>query len=191
MSPSSFPRQLVLAALAAALWPAAWLVLAPVLGGPGALAAHLLVTGACHVGALAAAAGRRPLPTFGLVLGLGGAVLVLAPGSREGLLALAGVVGACRALVSGSGGSPARVLLREGALLGLGLLLARSVAGPGIAGQCLAIWAFGLVQSAWVLVAGPHPGVRRGAAGVDPFERSRAALRTIVEAGAGRGGGAR
>lgn len=66
----------------------------------------------------------------------------------------------------------------EVALALLGLTLARAAGGPGLVGTALAIWAFGLVESAWFL------GRRMKATSepaADPFEEALRGARAVLD----------
>jgi hypothetical protein len=74
--------------------------------------------------------------------------------------------------------APARALALELVLAAAGLALARLAFAPSLAGTALAIWAFGLVQSAWPLL-----GEVRAAEvpGLDPFDEARRRAEALLD----------
>jgi hypothetical protein len=165
-----FGRSLLFAALAAAAWPAFALLAGPGLGAERALRLYVVSAGALYAALLApsAAAGARA-GLVALAIGSGTALLDRSVAGAAAGAALALAV--CRGAILFRR-RPARHLALELALGAGGLALARAAAAPTVAGAALGIWAFGLAQSAWFLVAGAE---RRppDAAGVDPFEDAR------------------
>jgi hypothetical protein len=173
-----FGRTLVFAALAALALPAAWLLLAPLLGARLALGVPLLVALALYVVGLAP--DRRAAASAGVLAALlGAAVLALATTRGELALGAAAVLAVARSGLLFRA-PPLRAIALECVLAGGGLVLAALLAGPGPLGAALGLWTFGLVQAAYFLVGGPR---RRpaGAAGRDPFDAAHARLRRLLE----------
>jgi hypothetical protein len=113
-------------------------------------------------------------------------LLALGPwlGSRHALFLH---LGACAALYLARFGRarlraarrrPLRGLAVEVALATLALALARAVGGPGPIGTALAIWAFGLAESAWFLVG---RGVSAEEPALDPFEEALRRARAVLD----------
>jgi hypothetical protein len=173
---NTFARSAVFGA-AAACGVMPWLlVVAPLWGVRGALAAYLVAGTAAYVAAIAPAR-RRGCGCGALVGLLGAGLAVLAhagPALAVGLavllaLARSGVLYRAR---------PARAAVLEITLVAGGLLFARFLAGSSLFSVMLALWSFVLVQSVFFLVGGVH--ARESAAHKDPFdaayERATAAL---------------
>jgi len=74
--------------------------------------------------------------------------------------------------------APARALSVELALGAAGLGLARLVFDPSLAGTALAIWAFGLAQSAWLLLGGANPAEPPD---LDPFDEARRRSEALLD----------
>lgn len=76
------------------------------------------------------------------------------------------------------GRTPLRAAAIELALATLGVALAHAVGGPGLTGSALAIWAFGLAESAWFLAAAaPAPDEPA----TDPFDEALRRARSVLE----------
>jgi hypothetical protein len=73
---------------------------------------------------------------------------------------------------------PLRAAAVELALATLGLALARAAGGDGLTGSALAVWAFGLVESAWFL-GGAAPAPDEPAP--DPFDEALRRARSVLE----------
>lgn len=174
----SFARTLLFAALAALALPAAWLLIAPLLGGR--LALGLPVLAALALYAIGLAPDRRSAATAGaLVTLLGAALLVLAATRAELALGAAAILAVVRSGLLFRA-PPLRAIALECALAGGGLALAALVAGPGPLGAALGLWTFGLVQGGYFLVGGsrrrPGDADRR-----DPFDAAHARLQRLLE----------
>jgi hypothetical protein len=75
---------------------------------------------------------------------------------------------------------PARAIVIEMTLGGLGLAFASWLATPGWSGDALGLWGFALVQSLYFLV--PGRGREKSGIGIgDPFERARERLLGLLE----------
>jgi len=74
--------------------------------------------------------------------------------------------------------APGRALAVELGLGAAGLALARLAFEPSLAGTALAIWGFGLVQSAWPLL-GESPAAEPP--GLDPFDEARRRLEALLD----------
>ena len=74
--------------------------------------------------------------------------------------------------------APGRALALELALGAAGLALARLAFAPSLAGTVLAIWAFGLVQSAWPLLG---EGRAAELPGLDPFDEARRRAEALLD----------
>ncbi len=178
MSWNGFSRSLVFAAVAAAGWPAVWLLATPLLGTGAALSLYLTGVAAVYVFGIAPRPARGALAGMA-ALALGAAVLVLARGPVEVAIGSALAIGAVRSGMLYRARS-ARAVAAEAALLAGGLALARFLAVPGPLGAALGIWGFFLVQSVFFLIGGVSE--RRPAAGdLDPFELARTRLAALLE----------
>ncbi|MBW2273981.1 MAG: hypothetical protein JRG96_11970 [Deltaproteobacteria bacterium] len=175
---NSFAGTLVFGAVCAALLPAAWLLLGPVMGRDEAAALYLAAAGTLY------AAGLAPSPRRSIWVGcvMGGLSLLLLVVARDLVEVAAGMA----LLLAGfrccslhrSGGT--RTLAVE-AVLGLGgLALAGLLAGPGPVGIALALWGYFLVQAVFFLVAGLRVRSLRPP-DEDPFERARSRLLALLE----------
>ncbi len=167
-----FSRTLVFGALAAVGWPAAALLLTVVVDARDALAIYLVGVAAVYVAGL----GRSPRRALGnglLALALGVALLLLAPGMGTVALGAALLVGLGRFRLHGGGERRTRAAVLELGTLGLGLVLARALAGPSPIAVGLALWAFFVAQSLYFLA----PGVRRSRTDVDSIDPFDLAVR--------------
>jgi hypothetical protein len=170
MRADGFGRSLAFAAIAGVAWPAFALVAGPILGMRAALALYLVMGAAVYAGGLATS--RVRAIGAALVAAAIGAAFACA-GLDLGAVALGAAVGLG---VARSGvvhrANAARALAVEALLLGGGLALARFLASPTLLGTALAIWGFGLVQSAFFAIGGVRE--RSGeSGGPDRFERAR------------------
>jgi hypothetical protein len=170
MKADGFGRSLAFAAIAGIAWPAVALVAGPTLGTRAALALYLVASAAVYAGCLATS--RVRAIGAALVAALIGAAFAVA-----GLDLAAVALGAAVGLGVARSGvvfrtNAARALAVEALLLGGGLALARFLASPTLLGAALAIWGFGLVQSAFFAIGGMR---ERSVAsdGLDRFERAR------------------
>ena len=171
-----FARTLVFGALAALGVPAAWLLLAPVLGS--SLLLSLYWTGlAIAYPAWIAGSLRRGLAA-GALAGFGALVLLaFLPGPPVAALGTALLIAAVRSGFLYRAPQP-RLLVLEALLLVGGLGVANALASPGVLGEALAVWGYFLVQSLYFLVARPRP--RAATPGGDPFERASERLERLL-----------
>lgn len=169
-----FGRALLLAAAGAGALPVLAAGIAPWTGGAAALGLAAAAVAAawapvCTPRARGSAVTAAGLALLGTGLALGGAH------PARVAVALAAGLGAARAawLLPGR---PGPVLLREAAVLGAGIALAR--AWGGTAAPLAAAWALLLVQAG--AFAWPARGGRARAAQPDAFERAAARLRALT-----------
>jgi len=175
---NSFTGTLVFGAVCAALLPAAWLLLGPLMGRGDAAALYLAAAGTLYAAGLAPTL-RRSLLVGCLMGGLSLGLLCLARDLVEVAVGMALLLSGFRCFsLHQSGGL--RTIAVE-AVLGLGgLALAGILAGPGPVGIALAIWGYFLVQAVFFLVGGLrlrslHPSSE------DPFEGARSRLLALLE----------
>lgn len=76
---------------------------------------------------------------------------------------------------------PARGLVVELGLVVGGLLFARFVNFPGPLGAAFSIWAFFLLQSVFFLLPSSEPKRAEPVPDLDPFDRARARVMTLLE----------
>jgi hypothetical protein len=170
----SFARAAVFAAVAAAATLPALALLVGPLGLPAALGLWLGVVAAGHL-ALVAPRGAPGLAVAGLTAAAAVLLVVARVPLRELALGLALAIAGGRTLLYRA--RPARALCLEVILVAGGLALARLFVGPTPASLALAIWAFLLVQSLFLLVPGPTPRHDR----TDPFDEACAHLESLLE----------
>jgi hypothetical protein len=174
----TFGRSAVFAAVAAAGWPP-WLIVAgPILGAGPVLALYLVIVTAAYLAGMGPPGARR------LAVGAGAAVLGCALAAAvhttsELALGLGALLATARSGVLYRS-RPGRAVVAEVALVGGGLLFARTLATPSPFGVMLAVWGFFLVQSTFFLVGGvaarPRAGARR-----DPFEEAHAQATALLD----------
>ncbi len=178
MKADGFGRSVAFAAIAGIAWPAFALFAGPILGTRAALALYLVAGAAAYAGCLAT--GRVRAIGAALVTAAIGAAFACV-GAGLGAVALGAAVGLG---VARSGvvfrTSAARALAVEAVLLGGGLALARFLAAPTLLGAALAIWGFGLVQSAFFAIGGVRERSAESA-GPDRFERARRRAAELLE----------
>jgi hypothetical protein len=175
---SSFSGTLVFGAVCAALLPAFWLVLGPVMDRGDAAALYLALAGTLYT------AGLAPTLRRSLCVGcaMGGLSLLLLSVSRdlvEVALGMALLLAGFRSFsLHQSGGL--RTIAVEAALGLGGVALAGVAYGPGPVGIALAIWGYFLVQSIFFLVGGLRTRSLRPS-DEDPFDRARSQLLALLE----------
>ncbi len=147
-----FGRTLIFGALAAAGWPLLMALTSWLWAPVNALAVYLVGLSAVYVAGLGDRP-RRALRCGILTLVVGALAVTLGPGLFFTVLGAAGLLGFGRLLLLNRD-RPARGLTMEVAVLGAGLLLAGSVAGPEPLQVSLAIWVFFLAQSLYFLAPG-------------------------------------
>lgn len=147
-----FGRTILFGGLAAAGWPAVALLLRPIASPSGALAIYLLAVASVYVAGLGASP-RRALGAGIIAVVMSAGVLALAPGLGSVVAGAVAIVAVGRVRLFQRGGL-ARTLAIEGATLTVGLLLARTLAGPDPISVALALWAFFLPQSLYFLLGG-------------------------------------
>ena len=165
---NGFSRTVLFAALAAAgVTP--WLVLAgPILGGSRSLAIYLVAAAALYLGGLAGGL-RRRVATVAAAAVVGCGIALLSRSITEEVLGLAFLVATARSAFLYRA-PVSRAVVTELALTGTGLLFARFLSGPSLAGTILPIWGFFLVQGFYFLIGGIER--RREAGHPDPFEEA-------------------
>lgn len=173
-----FGRTILFGGLAAAGWPAVALLLRPFATPSDALAMYLLAVASVYVAGLGASP-RRALGAGILASVMSTAVLVLAPGLGSVVAGAVAILAVGRVRLFQRGGT-ARTLAIEGATLAVGLLLARTLAGPEPVQVALALWAFFLPQSLYFLLGGLT--TRRDRIGdLDPFDVAHHRAEALLE----------
>ncbi|MCP3985227.1 MAG: hypothetical protein GY723_12630 [bacterium] len=174
-----FGRTILFGGLAAAGWPAVALLLRPIAAPGDALAIYLLTVASVYVAGLGPSP-RRALGAGLLAAFMSAGVLVLASGLGSVVAGAVAVLAVGRVRLFRAGGL-ARTLTVEGLTLGVGLLLARFIAGPDPMHVALALWAFFLPQSLYFLVGGlttRHDPIE----GLDPFETAHHRAEALLDA---------
>jgi len=171
-------RSLIFGAFAAVAYIPFSILVTPLFGWSGAVAAYAIASAAVYL------AGLGPTLRQGLMasvlLGLGvGAIAVVAPSDRDVVLAAALGLAVLRSgLLYRS--RFARALLLESTLAGVALWLAGHVFDGSVASTALAFWAFYLVQSVYFAVGGIAARPDRPD-DVDPFETARARAHAVLD----------
>ena len=173
----AFGKALCFAALAALGWPA-WVLAGSALGAGGGLSGYLVCVSIAYVAAIAATPTRALFAAL-WAFGFGSVVVLLARGPADVAIGCALAIGICRSGLLHAR-KPGRALVLEIALVAGGLVVARSLAAPGILGVGLALWGFFLVQSLAFLVAGRRDRADRPA-GADPFDFARGRALAILD----------
>jgi hypothetical protein len=106
-------------------------------------------------------------------------VLMITSGIAGLAVGLAGVLAFVRSGFEFST-RPARAIVVESMLAGLGLAFASWLASPGWPGIALGLWGFALVQSLYFLIPGHGQRISKPGVG-DPFDQARDQLLRILE----------
>ena len=175
---NGFGSSLGFALGAAAGWPLCALVAGPLVGAGTALSLYLVGVSALY------AFGLTPDRVRGLAAGaLTGAIAAaFAAIARDPAVVALGAalgVGLARSALLHRRRT-GRAIAIEATLLGVGLLLARFLASPGLLGIALALWGFLLVQSLFFAIGG-HSERRPETNGLDPFERAKRRALELLE----------
>lgn len=175
---NGFGSSLAFALGAAAGWPVFALAAGPRIGASAALSLYLV--GLATVYAFGLGADRaRGLAAALLAGGLAAAFVAVARDPAVVALGAAIGIGLARSALLHRR-STARAIATEATLLGLGLLLARFLASPGLLGIALALWGFFLVQSVFFAIGGASE--RRADAGaIDAFDRAKRQMLEVLE----------
>jgi hypothetical protein len=161
-----FAKSLWFAAFAAGVLPLWWLLTRPILGAECALGAYFVAVVAAYLASIAPTRGRA-LAVAAVASAAGGLAALLTPAPGELAVVLAVLVAVAR-----SGFlyrcAPARGVAIETIVAGGGLLFARFLGGPSVAGLVLSLWGFFLAQSLYVLLGGTT--ARAVSRHPDPFQ---------------------
>lgn len=175
---NGFASSLGFALGAAAGWPVFALVTGPVVGASAALSLYLVCIAAVYAFGLTADRARG-LAAAALGGALAAAFAAIARDPAVVALGAATGIGLARSALLHRR-SPGRAIGIEATLLGVGLLLARFLASPGLLGIALALWGFFLVQSVFFAIGGVSE-LRADSAGMDPFERAKRRAMEVLE----------
>jgi hypothetical protein len=175
---NGFGSSLGFALGAAAGWPVFALVAGPRIGASAALSLYLV--GVAAVYAFGLTADRvRGLGAAALTGAIAAAFAAIARDPAVVALGAAIGIGLARSALLHRR-STGRAIAVEVTLLGIGLLLARFLASPGLLGIALALWGFFLVQSIFFAIGGASER-RPDTGAMDPFERAKRRAMEVLE----------
>lgn len=176
MRSNHFGGSLLFAALAALGFPAARLVLDPVVGSVLGTHLYLLATASLYVASIAPTL-RRGIAAAAFVTLLGIGAMMAGSRTSELVLGLVAGIAVARSVLLYRV-RVARGLAIELALSVGGLMLARWFAAPGLLGGSLALWGFFLAQSLYFPLSAATP--RRREPPGDAFDEARARLQGML-----------